>query len=334
MTHRCTLLLLLCFLLARPVTAQGVAAPPAAPSAEARASQTHVEERIDPRAEYHKGNAAFRDGRFTAARFHYRRSVEAELSFDAMCNWGRTEAEMGDDVAAYEHLTKCLEIHPDDAALIDSRARFSQLLQTVRDRMTVEQRELSERRLAAFPLETSAPAYSDAYSESVLTEPTYSPARTVVSVAAASAALLGLGVATGLFIYSEDQGAEAADLRAAIEADGGSCVGASADPACSELASHLRTSDDTFNASMVTFAVSGGVLAGAVVAYLLWPKSKAGSSSAAVARPTWGPFLAGSRSAAGQQVRRNSDNRSGLALTPVLRVPFNGGGYVGLSGRF
>ena len=252
---------------------------PTSTETPSRAGQTAVAsdaEQIDPRAEYHKGNAAFREGRLTAARFHYRRSVESDASFDAMCNLGRTEAALRDDVAAYEHLTRCLDLHPADPELLDSRSKFQELRLEVEQRMSDEQKQLAARRLSLLSTasDSAAEQGGDPARDS---EP--SASRVIVPLTLGAAALIGLGVGTGLFIHADAQAGQADALRGEMIADGVTCLDPNVDPRCGELSDLWKSSDDAHNASVVTLAVSGGVLLGAVVTYLVWPQSKARSAA-------------------------------------------------------
>lgn len=317
-----TLLLSSSALSAEPELARGeqVPASPRPPS----------EGTVDARAEYHKGNAAFREGRFTAARFHYQKSLDAEASFDALCNLGRAEASLGDDVAAYEHLRECKNIYPTDPELADGRQRFVDLLDDVAARLTAEQQAEVERRSEP----AHAPEEPKAYAQSADAGPRYSAARVPVSVSLGVLGIAGASVGMGLFVMGLGEGDRATVLAESIDSAGGTCRGASADERCEELALTLQSSDDLHNAGVTALAVGGGLAVSALLTYLLWPRERAQGRQESALR---GEVLFPNPGAPGSPLPASRFPAApGISqLRPLVALdPGQGLTFVGLGGRF
>ncbi len=286
-------------------------------------------EEVDPRVEYHKGNMAFEEGRLTAARYHYQRSYEADPSFDAMCNWGRTEEQIPDDVSAYVHLTQCLKLHPTDSTLKENREKYVLILEEVASRLTPQEKVMAERRLAReFPEEEEEPSQADSAPEGgaydpVAEEPRDSKGRAAVSLGMGVVGLAGLAVGSGFFVHSIEQGTAADELQQEITGDGGTCVEGSRDARCDELVGYLESSDESHLIGVVGLAAGGALTAGAILTYLVWPKKKEGTH--AVDRASGAPRM----SAARRSEPLVSSVRPSVAFHPTGRVTF-----LSLSGRF
>lgn len=82
---------------------------------------------------FREGNEAFAAGDLHAAYDAYQEAWAIRRSFDVACNLGRTEAELGLDVAAAEHLDYCLRTFSTSARdeFRNAEERFRQLLDGV-----------------------------------------------------------------------------------------------------------------------------------------------------------------------------------------------------------
>lgn len=252
------------------------------------------------RIEYQKGNAAFRDGSYTRARHYYRRALKAEETFDILCNLGRTESKLGQDAAALEHLTRCLELYPDDPELRETRDKFAALHRKIRDGMDPAELEQVEARLEETRTDDDGASAPDATTREAA--PTQAPApesgkmessfgagadapptadrsrpswRLPVSLGVGGLGLLGIGVGTGLFVHAGSLDAAAQERREALGP--GACRDTDSE-ACSGLANLVAESDDAFNAGVAGVAVGGVLVSGAILTYLLWPQAKEASA--------------------------------------------------------
>jgi len=302
--------------------AAGTEAVPPVPVPEPPAEEPPT----DPRTAYHKGNAAFREGRFTAARHYYRIALEADHSFDVLCNLGRAEAELKDNVPSYVHLTLCLEAYPKDPELSSSRAAFASLREEVQDRLTLEQNEraevlLTEARAApapsAAPAATAAPAAATQSAPPEVDLGPRSPGlRMGVTLALGSLALVGVGGGIGFYVHSIDLGKQADTMREDIQDAGGdqACLGGGP-AACDELNSKLAESDQAQHIALGSFIAGGALGVAAVLTYVLWPHEYGPEGSAT------GPSSPGRRTI--------SHLRPSAAFDPA-----RGSMWLGLGGRF
>jgi hypothetical protein len=88
---------------------------------------------------FREGNEAFAAGDLHTAYDAYQAAWAIRRSFDVACNLGRTEAELGLDVAAAEHLDYCLRTFSTSARdeFRNAEERFRQLLDGVLKRVSV-----------------------------------------------------------------------------------------------------------------------------------------------------------------------------------------------------
>src|SRR6478735_1158816 len=270
-----------------PPAGTSAAAEAPAPPAEPPPAPPSEEEKLDPRTAYHKGNAAFRDGRFTAARHYYRLALEGDTSFDVLCNLGRAEAELKDNVPSYVHLTQCLDVYPRDPELAPTRTSFGTLRTEVEERLTAEQRQRAEAMLAEGPPKpVTAPATAAATSASpdasaveVDRGPRSPALRLGLTIGLASLAAVGVGGGIGFYVYSSDLGSQADALRADISSSGGGCLSPRhAD--CDQLDDTLKQSDDMQHIALGSFIAAGALATSAVLTYVLWPHDYGPATSA------------------------------------------------------
>lgn len=243
---------------------------------------------MDPRTAYHKGNAAFRDGRFTAARHYYRRALEGDTSFDVLCNLGRAEAELKDNVPAFVHLSFCLDAYPRDPELSATRASFGKLREEVENQLTAEQQARADALYAAGPpkpIVKEEPAPKEAAPPpppppDVDLGPRAPGWRTAVTLTLGGLSLVGIGGGVGFYIYSSDLGSEADALRDGIRRDDDNprCPG-HAD--CDALGDTLKQSDDMQHVALGGFIAGGSLAAAAILTYVLWPHQYGPAQSAA-----------------------------------------------------
>lgn len=245
---------------------------------------------MDPRTAYHKGNAAFRDGRFTAARHYYRRALEGDTSFDVLCNLGRAEAELKDNVPAFVHLSFCLDLYPRDPELSATRQSFGKLREEVQNRLSVEQQERADALYAEGPpkpvvKEEPAPAVVVARPSAPPPDVDLGPRspglRTAVTLTLGSLALAGIGGGVGFYIYSDQLGKDATALQGDIRESG---VGCPSHPDCEALTDTLIQSDSAQHIALGSFIAGGALATAAVLTYVLWPHEYGPEKSAA--RPT------------------------------------------------
>lgn len=248
------------------------------------------------RTEYHKGNAAFGEGRFTAARSHFQRALEAEESFDVLCNLGRTDAELRDDVSAAEHLRRGLRIYPTDPELASARQRFLVLLTEVEARLSDMQKEIVEMRVAHADAEAAAARASQ--SDSVEPKPAqpapaadaraepaaHSSARLPVSLVVGGTGLVLVGVGVGFLVDSSSAATSADALLGEMNLPPSACRGDATSADCERLSRMNEQSDRSLVAGAVLAGVGGGLVLGGILTYLLWPDPS--DSTVAFVRPS------------------------------------------------
>ncbi len=248
------------------------------------------------RTEYHKGNAAFGEGRFTAARAHFQRALEAEESFDVLCNLGRTDAELRDDVSAAEHLRRGLRIYPTDPELASARQRFLVLLTEVEARLSDMQKEIVEMRVAHADAEAVAARASERDAvepKPVQPAPTAdagakpeprSSARLPVSLVVGGTGLVLVGVGVGFLVDSSSAATSADALLGEMDLPSSACRGDAPSADCERLSSMNEQSDRSLVAGAVLAGVGGGLVLGGILTYLLWPDPS--DSTTAFVRPS------------------------------------------------
>jgi len=243
---------------------------------------------MDPRTAYHKGNAAFREGRFTAARHYYRRALEGDSSFDVLCNLGRAEAELKDNVPAWVHLSLCLEEYPKDPELSATRNSFSTLREDVQDRLSPEQYARAQQMLADAKAAAARPAPAAAGATAPVQPapevdlgPRSPGLRLAVTFGLGGLALAGVGAGIGFSVHSVDLGAQADELRAEIADDPNnpSCTGGG-HPSCDTLEETLARSDEAQHIALGSFIAAGALATSAVLTYVLWPHDHGPAKSA------------------------------------------------------
>lgn len=242
---------------------------------------------MDPRTAYHKGNAAFRDGRFTAARHYYRRALEGDTSFDVLCNLGRAEAELKDNVPAWVHLSFCLDAYPRDPELSTTRASFGKLREEVENQLTAEQQVRADELYKQGP---PKPVVKEEPTKPVVVAPPPPPPdvdlgpknrglRNALTFTLGGLSLVGIGGGVGFYIYSSELGKEADALREEIsnDEDNPSCPGHAE---CDALADKLKQSDDMQHVALGGFIAGGSLAAAAILTYVLWPHEYGPAKSA------------------------------------------------------
>lgn len=235
----------------------------------------------EARVLYQKGNAAFSEGDDVMAREYYRKSIALHESFDTVCNLGRTLARSKLYPDSYEQLRMCIYLYPEDRELASAREKFVQLRDEVRKELSFdEQHSIDERidkEIAHREEALRAPA-------SGLDEPAAnaipagepdaaggSSAKLPVTITAASLGVVGLGVGVGFFIGSGSQKSAANELRDELSDEGVNCA-SSTDARCDDLADHAGKVDSMKTVGIVGVAAGGALLAGATLAYFLWPE--------------------------------------------------------------
>lgn len=265
------------------------------------------------RVEYQKGNEAFRNQLYTQARHHYRQALKGEETFDVLCNLGRTEALLQEDVAALQHLTRCLELYPEESSLRGTRDKLEALRDEVRGRMTAEDVARAEAELEASrqssasdaPGTEAQPADAEGSSNASLRSNQVAPpatphdgssARLPVSLAVGGVGLIGMGIGAGFLIHAGSVDSAAAAERERL---GPGACRQNSSAECEELAGLVGESDDAFNVGVASVAVGGALIAGAVLTYLLWPDAQGGTAGrellpyATVADPDGGGWRLG-----------------------------------------
>ena len=239
----------------------------------------------EARVLYQKGNAAFKQGDDVMAREYYRDSLALHESFDTVCNLGRTLARSKLYPESYEQLRMCIYLYPDDRELAAARDKFIGLREEVRNQLSFDQqheidervdKEISHREEA---LRAPASGLDEPLAEPPLAaepEPASSgsSAKLPVTIAAGSLGLVGVGVGVGFFIGSGSEKSAAEDLRDELSGENVNCA-TSTDTRCADLADHAQKVDSMKTVGIVGVAAGGALLAGATLAYFLWPEPDA-----------------------------------------------------------
>ena len=248
---------------AAPATAQDVASP-------ADVSQ----------AEFKRGNDAFREGQYETARSYYQAALRARRSFEIVCNLGRTEAQLGDDALALNHLDECLKEYPPGEDVAPMRARFFKLREQVRERCRVKDCTLPstateagashESNEAASSLE-KAPARPHAETPQQGPPQQGTSWRIPFSLGLAVGGATGVALGAAFHVDSSSKTDVAQQRVERIQRRDGYCSGEAGDIECDELEDEISAARNAHTASVVSFAVGGGLLGAAVITYLFWP---------------------------------------------------------------
>ena len=245
-----------------------------------------AEDRLEEaRVLYQKGNASFKKGDDVMAREYYRESLTLHESFDTVCNLGRTLARSKLYPESYEQLRMCIYLYPEDRELAAAREKFVGLRDEVRNELSFDQQhEIDERvdkEIAHREEALRAPA-------SGLDEPSGNPApvaepdavssgssaKLPVTIVAGSLGLIGVGVGVGFFIGSGSEKSAAEELRDDLSGESVNCA-TSTDARCEDLADHAKKVDSMKTVGIVGVAAGSALLAGATLAYFLWPEADA-----------------------------------------------------------
>lgn len=234
---------------------------------------------------YQKGNAAFKKGDSILARDYYKKSLALYESFDTVCNLGRVQAQDKLYVDAYESLVWCAHLYPVDDELADARIKFIRLRDEVATEISpIEQREVDQRihqererrRAAEAERALGAPPLSGTEPSQAAGPPPRqakrSPTALPVSLAVGGVGVAGLGVGAGFLLDSIAKNEDAEDLRDDLRAEGVSCA-PSSDRRCSTLKDLVKKEVRSAERATATFIVGGVMVVGAVITYLVWPKT-------------------------------------------------------------
>jgi tetratricopeptide (TPR) repeat protein len=245
-------------------------------SAEARAS-THAHE---ARVLYQKGNKAFREGDSILARDFYAKSLAMYESFDTRCNYGRALYEDKLYLDAYENLSMCVGMYPDDADLADARAKFKVLQKETRTRLSVDEvqgvDEKVEKAVAAWLAAQEGPDSGLGSDDDPASPPPAAASepnrwKRPVVFSLAGAGVVGGVVGSVLLVRSGTLMRDAEELQGRLGKSGCASSG-SAD--CADLDSTLHKADSSKNAGVAVLAGGGALLVGALVVYLVVPDEK------------------------------------------------------------
>lgn len=258
------------------------------------ASALADEDRDEARVLYQKANAAFKGGDDVMAREYYRQSLALDESFDTMCNLGRTLARSKLFPEAYERLRMCIYLYPEDEELASAREKFVQLRDEVRRELSFDQQheldtrvddEIARREEAkkapASGLEEAEPApepEAEAVATAEPSEEKSSGAKWPVVITTGSLGVIGIGTGIGFLVASGSQKSEAESLRDSLTSQGVDC----SDPSqsgCAELSSAAKKTDSYKTVGIAGLAAGGALLAGATLAYFLWPEGDADTAS-------------------------------------------------------
>lgn len=235
---------------------------------------------------YQKGNAAFKKGDDVMAREYYRESLQLQESFDTTCNLGRTLARSEIYEEAYERLRMCVYLYPEDRELASARENFIALREDVRKELSFDQAHPIDervdaeigRRQEAERAPESGLEQSDALPPAVVQESPTSSAKLPVTLTLGGLGAVSLGVGLGALVHSGAKKRSADDIRASIVAAGGNCE-SPGDPQCEELRDTLKASDSAQSIGVIGVVAGGSLLAGAALAYFLWPAPQTGSAN-------------------------------------------------------
>src|SRR5690606_28814770 len=98
-------------------------------------------------------------------------------------------------------------------------------------------------------------------------------AKLPVTITIGSLGVAGLGTGAVFMLSAASHKRKAESLSADLPGNS-ACVDPSPDERCGDLETHLEKLDSNHNVGVVGYAIGGTLLVGAVVTYLLWPKSK------------------------------------------------------------
>lgn len=249
------------------------------------------EERDEARVLYQKANASFKEGDDVMAREYYRQSLELYESFDTMCNLGRTLARSKLFPEAYERLRMCIYLYPSDKELAEAREKFVQLRDEVRQELSFDQQHEADQRVddeiarreeakraPASGLEEVAAAPVVEAQEPPGSETSGSSAKWPVVITTGALGVAGLGTGIGFLVASGSQKSQAQDLMSSLKDEGADCLDPS-QSGCAELASHSKKVDSYKTVGIVGLAAGGALLAGATLAYFLWPEADASTAT-------------------------------------------------------
>lgn len=257
--------------------------------------------------------AADQKGDAAGAYVLYRQSFDVYPSFDVAGNLGLTEADFGLYADAANHLSYCLRNYP-SAESREMRGEVEKRLREVWEevgavevRVDVEGATVSigDEEIGTTPL--SAPyfvkpgqylvraekggkvtekdvevgATEQAQVDlglkealAVAAKPVYSRYRVPVSATVAGLGAVGLGVGVGFMVHSGAKKRDVEELSAALADDDAICVGQDSDPRCAQVDEDARDAQVAKGIGVTGLAAGGALLAGGVLLYFLWPKSK------------------------------------------------------------
>lgn len=234
---------------------------------------------------FREGNEAYRAKDLERARTLYQESIRVERSFDAVCNLGRTEADLFDDALALLHLDECLREYPPGDAVAAAREKFYFLREEVRQRCRTKDCSppKSEGVLAA-PAVVEGPAPNRApveRSKPATGSESESQVRWPLVLALGGAGVVAATVGTVLWLVADGSEREARELREEIRSSGGAC-GATPAPGCAAFLERADAANLQSTLGVVGWSVGGALLASSLVVAFAFPEERATSSSTGV----------------------------------------------------
>lgn len=238
--------------------------------------------RDEARRLFREANEAYRAKNLERARSLYQESIRVERSFDAVCNLGRTEADLVDDALALLHLDECLREYPPGDAVAAAREKFYFLREEVRERCRTKDCAPPK---PGPPVETPAStvdgpevatpsASSSSPAPAAETEGVDRTVRWPLVLVLGGAGVAAAAVATGFWLAADGSERAALELREDIVAGGGGC-GANAAVGCAEFLDRASAANTESTLGVVGWSVGGAFLASALVVAFVFPEERA-----------------------------------------------------------